>query len=215
LITPCCFYRHPPAVAVATGANQDCESSFSALWVHLKRKDGLICAWAKASCLAGGLVGAAAGCQTIFNYLKSLGPGRSAGKPLLRRFPWIIGGLMLVVAERRCTARKPGKRPPRKKQHVGYKSCQFKMRFRVRALYLGTIPPLLVGPLSGLLAANQWALGAALSWCPRMIYLPGDATKVVVGTSLVQIIFVAAFTTMFTCHHQLYALISCWPRACC
>ena len=71
LITPLLFFIGiPPAVAVATGANQIVASSFSALLVHLKRKT--VDLRMGSVLLAGGLVGAAAG-VTIFNYLKSLG----------------------------------------------------------------------------------------------------------------------------------------------
>jgi len=81
-------------VAVATGANQIVASSFSALLVHLKRKDGLICACGSVLWQAV-WSGAAAG-VTIFNYLKSLGQVDLLVNLLLRRFPGIIGGLMLV-----------------------------------------------------------------------------------------------------------------------
>ncbi|NKX48538.1 sulfite exporter TauE/SafE family protein, partial [Rhodobacteraceae bacterium R_SAG8] len=47
----------------------------------------------------------------------------------------------------------------------------------------------------GLLAAIM-GVGGGFIMVPAMIYLLGMPTKVVVGTSLFQIIFVAAFTTM-------------------
>ena len=71
LMTPLLFFIGiPPAVAVATEANQIVASSFSGALAHLKRKTvdlkmGLIL-------LIGGLLGAGIG-LIIFNYLKSLG----------------------------------------------------------------------------------------------------------------------------------------------
>jgi len=71
LMTPLLFFIGiPPAVAVATEANQIVASSFSGALAHLKRKTvdlkmGLIL-------LIGGLLGAGLG-LIIFNYLKSLG----------------------------------------------------------------------------------------------------------------------------------------------
>ena len=70
LMTPLLFFIGiPPAVAVATEANQIVASSFSGALAHLKRKTvdlkmGLIL-------LVGGLLGAGIG-LIIFNYLKAL-----------------------------------------------------------------------------------------------------------------------------------------------
>jgi uncharacterized membrane protein YfcA len=69
------------------------------------------------------------------------------------------------------------------------------VRFRVSGLYISVIPPVLVGFLVGILAAIM-GVGGGFIMVPAMIYLLGMPTKVVVGTSLFQIIFVTAFTTM-------------------
>jgi uncharacterized membrane protein YfcA len=69
------------------------------------------------------------------------------------------------------------------------------MRFRTSGLYISVIPPVLVGMSVGVLAAIM-GVGGGFIMVPAMIYLLGMPTKVVVGTSLFQIIFVAAFTTM-------------------
>ena len=71
----------------------------------------------------------------------------------------------------------------------------FKMRFRVSGLYISIIPPIVVGVAVGVLAAIM-GVGGGFVMVPAMIYLLGMPTKVVVGTSLFQIIFVTAFTTM-------------------
>ena len=71
----------------------------------------------------------------------------------------------------------------------------FKMRFRTSGLYISAIPPVLVGILVGILAAIM-GVGGGFIMVPAMIYLLGMPTKVVVGTSLFQIIFVTAFTTL-------------------
>jgi len=71
LITPLLFLIGvPPAVAVATSANQVMASSFSALLGHLRRRNvdmpmGLVL-------VAGGLVGSAAGVALV-NWLKQAG----------------------------------------------------------------------------------------------------------------------------------------------
>jgi len=71
----------------------------------------------------------------------------------------------------------------------------FKMRFRTSGLYISVIPPIVVGLLVGVLSAIM-GVGGGFIMVPAMIYLLGMPTKVVVGTSLFQIIFVTAFTTM-------------------
>ncbi len=69
------------------------------------------------------------------------------------------------------------------------------MRFRTSGLYIQCIPPLIVGVCVGVLAAIM-GVGGGFIMVPAMIYLLGMPTKVVVGTSLFQIIFVTGFTTM-------------------
>jgi uncharacterized membrane protein YfcA len=70
-----------------------------------------------------------------------------------------------------------------------------KMKFRTSGLYISVIPPLLVGALVGVLAAIM-GVGGGFLMVPAMIYVLGMPTKVVVGTSLYQITFVAGATTV-------------------
>ena len=69
------------------------------------------------------------------------------------------------------------------------------MRFRTSGLYISVIPPLVVGVFVGVLAAIM-GVGGGFIMVPAMIYLLGMPTKVVVGTSLFQIIFVTGFATL-------------------
>ena len=69
------------------------------------------------------------------------------------------------------------------------------MRFRTSGLYISIIPPILVGLLVGVLSAIM-GVGGGFIMVPAMIYILGMPTKVVVGTSLFQIIFVTGFTTV-------------------
>ena len=71
----------------------------------------------------------------------------------------------------------------------------FKMRFRASGLYISVIPPVLVGFFVGMLSAVM-GVGGGFIMVPAMIYLLGMPTKVVIGTSLFQIIFVAGFSTL-------------------
>ena len=194
LMTPLLFFIGiPPAVAVATEANQIVASSFSGVLAHLRRKTvdlkmGTVL-------LVGGLVGAAIG-VVLFNYLKAQGQVDLLVKLCYVAFLGVVGGLMFIEslnAIRR--SRKAGGTVPVRKKHGLVHALPFKMKFRVSGLYISVIPPLLVGLCVGILAAIM-GVGGGFIMVPAMIYLLGMPTKVVIGTSLFQIIFVTAFTTM-------------------
>ena len=192
LMTPLLiFIGIPPAVAVATEANQIVASSFSGVLAHFKRKTvdlkmGLVL-------LVGGLVGAFLGIQ-LFNYLKALGQVDLLIKLSYVTFLSIIGGLMFVESLRAILNTRKGAAPKRRK-HNWLHNLPGKMKFRTSGLYISVIPPILVGVLVGVLAAIM-GVGGGFIMVPAMIYLLGMPTKVVVGTSLFQIIFVTAFTTI-------------------
>ncbi|MFK7882023.1 sulfite exporter TauE/SafE family protein [Roseobacter sp.] len=192
LMTPLLFIIGiPPAVAVATEANQIVASSFSGVLAHLKRKTvdlkmGTVL-------LIGGLIGAALG-VVVFNYLKAQGQVDLLVKLCYVVFLGVIGGLMFIESLNAIRNTKAGKAPVRKK-HNWIHGLPFKMRFRVSGLYISVIPPVLVGVAVGILAAIM-GVGGGFIMVPAMIYLLGMPTKVVVGTSLFQIIFVTAFTTL-------------------
>lgn len=194
LMTPLLFFIGiPPAVAVATEANQIVASSFSGVLAHLKRKTvdlkmGTIL-------LIGGLIGAALGVW-IFNYLKSLGQVDLLVKLCYVVFLGIIGSLMFVEslnAIRR--ARNSGPVSTKRRERTWVHALPFKMRFRTSGLYISVIPPAMVGLFVGVLAAIM-GVGGGFVMVPAMIYILGMPTKVVVGTSLFQIIFVTGFTTL-------------------
>ena len=69
------------------------------------------------------------------------------------------------------------------------------MKFRASGLYISVLPPLGVGALVGFLAGIM-GVGGGFILVPAMIYILGMPTKVVIGTSLFQIIFVTGFTTV-------------------
>ncbi|MEO1108661.1 MAG: sulfite exporter TauE/SafE family protein [Pseudomonadota bacterium] len=194
LMTPLLFFIGiPPAVAVATEANQIVASSFSGVLAHLRRKTvdlkmGTVL-------LVGGLIGAAVG-VVIFNYLKSLGQVDLLVTLCYVVFLGVIGSLMFVESLRALRRVKKGTGGPAKRRQRGWvHSLPLKMRFRTSGLYISVIPPVVVGLCVGILSAIM-GVGGGFIMVPAMIYLLGMPTKVVVGTSLFQIIFVTAFTTM-------------------
>jgi len=167
LMTPLLFFIGiPPAVAVATEANQIVASSFSGVLAHLKRKTvdlkmGFVL-------LIGGLIGAAAGVQ-VFAALTAIGQVDLLVRLCYVVFLGIIGGLMFfesLNAIRRARATPGGTPPPMRKTRGWMHKLPFKMRFRTSGLYISVIPPLFVGLFVGILAAIM-GVGGGSSWCLR------------------------------------------------
>ncbi len=194
LITPLLFFIGvPPPVAVATGVNQVVASSISGVLAHLKRKT--VDLQMGTVLLIGGLIGSVIGIW-FFNLMSRLGQIDLIVQLSYVVFLGVIGGLMLQESLRALMrARNPS--APRRKlhKHTWVHALPFKMKFRVSGLYISVFPPLLVGMGVGILAAIM-GVGGGFIMVPAMIYLLGMPTKVVIGTSLFQITFVAAFTTM-------------------
>lgn len=193
LMTPLMFFIGiPPAVAVATQAPQIVASSFSGVLAHLKRRT--VDLTMGTVLLLGGLVGSALGIW-LFNYLRAQGQVDLLVTLTYVLFLGVIGGLMFFESLRSLLrAKRTGALPPRRK-HTWMQALPFKMKFRVSGLYISVIPPVLVGVLVGVLVAIM-GVGGGFIMVPAMIYLLGMPTKVVIGTSLFQIIFVTAFTTL-------------------
>lgn len=194
LITPLLFFIGiPPAVAVSTGANQVMASSISGVLAHVRRKTvdfrmGLVL-------MAGGLAGAAGGVW-LFNLLRAMGQVDLLVQLSYVVFLGIIGALMFVeslTALRR--AKRPGGPVRKRKAHSWVMTWPLRMRFRTSGLYISVFPPLMVGFFVGVLSAIM-GVGGGFIMVPAMIYLLHMPTKVVVGTSLFQIIFITAFTTL-------------------
>jgi uncharacterized membrane protein YfcA len=193
LITPLLFFIGiSPAVAVATGANQVVASSVSGFLAHLRRKT--VDLRMGSVLLAGGLAGSTLGIQ-VFNALRRLGQLDLFVQLSYVLFLGLVGGLMLregIGALRR--SRMPGTLPKRH-HHLWVHRLPLKVKFRTSGLYISVIPPVLVGFAVGFLAAVM-GVGGGFIMVPAMIYLLGMPTKIVVGTSLFQIIFVTAYATL-------------------
>jgi uncharacterized protein len=195
LITPLLFFIGvPPAVAVATGANQVVASSISGVLAQLKRKGvDFTMGWVL---LGGGLFGSAIGVW-VFRWMTQLGQIDLFVQLSYVLFLGLIGLMMFQESLRSLLrARKPGGAPIRRAHvHSWVHGLPLKMKFRASGLYISVIPPLMIGAAVGFLAAIM-GVGGGFIMVPAMIYLLGMPTKVVIGTSLFQIIFVTAFTTV-------------------
>ncbi|NNF76670.1 MAG: sulfite exporter TauE/SafE family protein, partial [Rhizobiales bacterium] len=153
LMTPLLIFTGiPPAVAVATEANQIVASSVSGSIAQWRRnnvdvKMGLVL-------LAGGVVGSFIGVALV-KVLRQLGHVDLVISLSYVFFLGFIGTLMLLEAIRTYFKSKAGKAPPARRpgQHNWIHKLPFKMRFKRSKLYISAIPPVLVGMLVGLLAA--------------------------------------------------------------
>ena len=186
------FIGVPPAIAVGTGANQIVAASVSGALAHWRRgnvdlKMGMVL-------LAGGIVGSGAGVW-LFAYLRRIGQIDATISLSYVVFLGIVGGLMLVEALRATLRRsRPGGGRRKLHQHYWVHGLPLKMRFQRSKLYISALLPLAIGLLVGMLAAIM-GVGGGFIMVPAMIYLLGMPTMVVVGTSLFQVIFLAANVT--------------------
>jgi uncharacterized membrane protein YfcA len=191
LLTPLLFFIGiPPAVAVATGADLIVASSISGVLAHLRRKTvdlklGVVL-------LSGGMAGAALGVQ-LFAAMRAIGQVDLLVRLFYVVFLGIIGTLMLSESLNAILRTRRGVTVRRK--HNWVQALPFKVKFRTSGRYIAVLPPLVVGLLVGVLAAVM-GVGGGFIMVPAMIYLLGVPTKVVIGTSLFQIIFVTGFTTL-------------------
>ncbi|MBB1249955.1 MULTISPECIES: sulfite exporter TauE/SafE family protein [unclassified Rhizobium] len=194
LITPLLiFYNVPPAIAVATGANQVVASSISGAITHFRR--GTIDLKLGTVLLLGGLLGATVGIW-IFSALRALGQLDLVISLLYVVLLTSVGGLMMwesVNALRR--ARRNETVTVKRAQHNWVHRLPFKMRFKKSKIYLSVIPVAGLGFGVGVLTSVM-GVGGGFIMVPAMIYLLRIPTSVVVGTSLFQIIFVSTYSTI-------------------
>ena len=194
LMTPLLiFIGVPPAVAVATEANQVVASSVSGVLAHWRRgnvdfKMGIVL-------LVGGIIGSSFGVW-LFSVLRDLGQIDLVISLSYVVFLGIIGILMAFESVRTMLPASKGGSSRRRKLHQHYwvHGLPWKMRFRRSKLYISALLPLGIGVVVGVLAAIM-GVGGGFIMVPAMIYLLGMPTSVVVGTSLFQIIFVTANVT--------------------
>lgn len=188
------FYGIPPAVAVASSATQITGSSVSGALAYLQR--GQVDLRMGGVLVAGGLVGAGIG-QAIFTALQSVGQIDIVIALIYVIFLSVIGGLMLRDALRALQAARSGvAAQARRSRHLPWVAAlPWKMRFARSGLYISPLAPLLLGAGVGMLTVIM-GIGGGFIMVPAMVYILGMRAQAVVGTSLFQIIFVTAATTL-------------------
>lgn len=192
LMTPLLiFIGIPPTFAVAASANQLVGSSVAGTLGQWRRGNidftmGLVM-------LAGGLVGSAFGVW-LFALLRRIGQIEIAINFAYIVMLGILGAFMLFESGRALLFRAPAARR-KLHQHRWIHGLPLKMRFRRSKLYISAIAPVAVGFAGGFLS-GVLGVGGGFLIVPAMIYLLDMPTALVPGTSLFQIIFVAASVTV-------------------
>ena len=195
LMTPLLIFSGvPPAVAVGTESAQITASSVSGAFAQWRRRNvdfvmgGVL--------LAGGLLGSVFGVQLVGG-LRRLGQFDFFVAACYVTFLGVIGTLMLIESINTMRKTRGGRAVSARRsgRHNWVHGLPLKLRFHRSKLYISAIPPFLLGVFVGLLAAIM-GVGGGFIMVPAMIYLLRVPTNIVVGTSLFQIVFLTAATTL-------------------
>lgn len=185
----------PPAVAVATGSAHVVASSVSGAVAQYRRnnvdvKMGFVM-------LTGGIAGTMLGVELV-RLLRKAGLFEVAVSLTYVVFLGAVGTLILIEgisAWRRSQTPGTHVSPRKSGQHSFVDRLPLKMRFHRSKLYISAIPAVVIGGFVGFLSAIM-GIGGGFIIIPAMIYILRMPTSVVVGTSLFQIVFVAAAATV-------------------
>lgn len=196
LLTPLLiFIGIPPAIAVASSANQMIAASLSGFASHWRRGNvdfrmGMLL-------LIGGLIGSSLG-VSLFSSL-----ARKGQIDLVIALCYVIflGGIGAVMAHEsiRVIRRKNlGEPAPAINFLKHWKWLDFlplKMDFPRSELNVSLILPTLIGAFVGLMVSLM-GIGGGFLMIPAMIYILGMPTSVVIGTSLFQVMVLSAYVTL-------------------
>jgi uncharacterized protein len=194
LLTPLLiFIGVPHAVAVASSANQLVGASVSGALAHWRR--GNLDILMALVLLLGGFFGSILGVW-VFALLRRVGQIDLFISLSYAALLSVLGSLMLIESGTALwRGRRPGGARRKLHQHIWLHGLPLKMRFRRSKLYISALLPLALGFAVGVLSAVM-GVGGGFVMVPAMIYVLGMPTAVVPGTSLFQIIFVAAIVTV-------------------
>lgn len=193
MMTPLLIFTGvPPAVAVGTQANQLVAASVSGVLAHWRRnnvdvKIGLVM-------LIGGTVGSVIGVW-LFGLLQALGQIDLVISLLYVLLLGFVGLSMLIESVGSMLRKRRPSRQTKRHQHSWFHGLPLRMRFRRSGLFISALVPIAIGFVGGILVAIM-GIGGGFLLVPAMIYLLGMPTALVAGTSLFQIIFTTAGTTL-------------------
>ncbi len=193
------FYGIPPTVAAASAATQVTGASVSGVFAHSRNNGvdyqiGLVI-------VVGGMLGALVGAG-LFNVLRSIGQIDTVINILYVLLLGTIGGLMLREALQTLgvfsaegTVAGGKARVAKRRHHPWIAALPYRWRFYRSGLYISPIAPLILGLVVGVLTMLM-GVGGGFIMVPAMLYILGMSAKVVVGTSLFNILFITMLVTM-------------------
>lgn len=188
------LYGIPPTVAAASATTQVTGASVSGVLAHWQREGvdlhmGIVL-------VVGGLLGSVAGAG-IFAVLENAGQMDTIIAILYVVLLGVIGGMMARDAWTAIQAKRTGVPlvARKRRHHPVVANLPLRWRFYASGLYISPLAPLALGFGVGILTVLL-GVGGGFILVPAMIYILGMSTRVVVGTSLFQILFVTAITTM-------------------
>lgn len=187
------FYGVPPTVAAASAASQVTGASVSGVFAHSRR--GGVDPQMGAVLVVGGIIGTGIG-AALFRLLTSIGQIDTAINILYVILLGAMGSLMgreSIQSLRHQSGDRP--RAARRRHHPIVASLPLRWRFYRSGLYISPLAPLLLGIAVGTLTMLM-GVGGGFIMVPAMLYILGMSAQVVVGTSLLQILFVTVMATM-------------------
>jgi hypothetical protein len=181
----------PPAVAVASEANHILAASVSGFLAHMRRTNvdflmGFVL-------LVGGVIGSIIG-VFLLKYLLSIGQEKVFISLSYITILVFVGFWMLAESVNSLNKQSKGTRN-KLHEHIWLHGLPFKIKFRKSHLYISILPPIFIGLLVGILSSIM-GVGGGFILIPAMIYILGMPTQVVIGTSLLQIVFVTTVSTI-------------------
>ncbi|MCH9852862.1 MAG: sulfite exporter TauE/SafE family protein [Alphaproteobacteria bacterium] len=197
LITPMLlFFGISPAVAVGSQAAQILGSSVSGVFGHLRRRNvdikmGTVL-------VTSGVFGSLFG-VLLFAVLRGFGYIDFIVRVSYVLLLGSVGFLMFRESIRAYLITsgklKMKRRRVKKKRAIGA-NFPIKMRFRQSGIYVSIFLPIFLGFNIGILSAIL-GVGGGFVMVPAMIYILGMPTRLAIGTSLFQVIFVTANATFW------------------
>jgi len=208
LLTPLLILIGVPApVAVASSANQLVGASVSGVLAHYRR--GNVDFKMGFTLLMGGLAGSVLGVW-MFTLFARLGQIELVISLCYVILLGVLGTMMGIESVRTILRqRRPGAARRRLHRHTWMHGLPLKTRFRRSQLYISALLPIGLGFGVGVLSAIM-GIGGGFLMVPAMIYTLGMPTSMVPGTSLLQIIFVAANVTLLQAYtnHTVDAVLA-------
>ncbi len=201
------FMGIPAAVAVGTQGSQLVASGVSGVMGYWRR--GHVDFMIATVMLAGGFLGSVVGI-IFFQFIKFIGQ-----MDLIISLLYIILlgsiGIMMLFESVFTSFRKPTVRSEfnRFKSPSLMQRLPYKIRFPRSKLYISVLVPGGIGFVSGFLVSTM-GVGGGFLLVPAMIYILGMPPLLVAGTSLFQIIFTSAFSTIMhaTISHSVDILLA-------